>query len=314
MKLVSYDIGKEVRAGLVIDDRVLDLAKAARAITGKPHPTELKTWLEDIFSKSGATERWSKRFAKLVASLAKKRRPSWSYALEKVHLNAPIPNPEKVICVGQNYLDHVLEQQKMFGDKVKPPKSPIIFAKFPTTLTGPYDPIVLPPKKVTDKVDYETELAFVVGRMISRATQREAAEAVAGYMILNDVSARDCQFSDKQWVRAKSMDGFAPCGPWLVTSDEIPNPHRLDIWTRVNGELLQDSNTRQMIFKIPKILSYLSQSITFKPGDIIATGTPPGVGVFREPPVLLQPGDTVESGIEGIGTLKNPVKRIARKR
>jgi acylpyruvate hydrolase len=187
----------------------------------------------------------------------------------------------------------------------EPPKSPMIFAKFTTSLIGPGDSIVIP---VGDpQVDYEAELAVIIGRKAKAVSASSALQYVAGYMPLNDVSARAWQFADKQWVRGKSCDTFCPVGPYLTTRDEVPDPHTLAISARVNGTTLQDSNTSKMIFKIPELIEFISASITLEPGDLIATGTPEGVGVFRTPPIFLKPGNVVEVEIEKLGVLRNPV-------
>ena len=187
----------------------------------------------------------------------------------------------------------------------EPPKSPILFAKFPNSIAGPSDDIVIPPGN--PNVDYEAELAVVVGRKGKAITAQKAYEYVAGYMPLNDVSARTWQFGDKQWVRGKSCDTFCPTGPHLTTRDEIPDPHSLFIRARVNGVPLQDSNTSKMIFRIPELIEFICASITLEPGDIIATGTPEGVGAFRVPPMFLKAGDVVEVEIEKLGVLRNRV-------
>jgi 2-keto-4-pentenoate hydratase/2-oxohepta-3-ene-1,7-dioic acid hydratase in catechol pathway len=217
-----------------------------------------------------------------------------------VKLRAPVPRPGKIIAVGLNYRDHSIEQ----GLK-ELPKTPIIFAKFPTSISGPGDPIVIPPSD--PQVDYEAELAVVIGHRGKAISAATALQYVGGYMPLNDVSARAWQFGDKQWVRGKSPDTFCPTGPYLTTRDEIPEPHSLAIAARVNGVTLQDSNTSRMIFRIPELIEFISVSITLEPGDIIATGTPEGVGVFRNPPIFLRPGDIVEVEIEKLGVLRNPV-------
>jgi 2-keto-4-pentenoate hydratase/2-oxohepta-3-ene-1,7-dioic acid hydratase in catechol pathway len=221
-------------------------------------------------------------------------------ALGEVRLGAPVPRPGKIIAVGLNYRDHLMES----GAK-EAPTSPLIFAKFTTSICGPDDVIVLPASDA--KVDYEAELGVVIGKRGKAIAAQKAYEYVAGYMPLNDVSARAWQFADKQWVRGKSCDTFCPTGPYLVTRDEVPEPHNLAIQTRVSGTVLQNSNTAKMIFHIPQLIEYISASITLEPGDIIATGTPEGVGAFREPPIYLKAGDEVEVEIEKLGVLKNPV-------
>ncbi|WP_246998379.1 fumarylacetoacetate hydrolase family protein [Halosolutus gelatinilyticus] len=211
---------------------------------------------------------------------------------------APITDPEKVVCVGLNYRDHAEE-----GDNPIPDE-PVLFSKFPTTVTGPGSTITWDPD-LTEKVDYEAELVVVIGRETRRVDREDAFDHVAGYLVGNDVSARDLQHGDGQWVRGKSLDTFAPIGPELVTTDEVDDPHDLDIWAEVNGERLQESSTSSLIFGVDDLVSFCSQAFTLKPGDLIFTGTPPGVGVYREPPVLLDDGDSVTIGIDGIGELTN---------
>jgi 2-keto-4-pentenoate hydratase/2-oxohepta-3-ene-1,7-dioic acid hydratase in catechol pathway len=210
----------------------------------------------------------------------------------------PINRPGKIVCVGLNYRDHAEEQG------VELPTAPLLFAKWPNALIGPGDPIVIPP--TVTKCDYEAELGVVMGARVSRVSKENALEAVRGYVCANDVSARDLQFGDGQWTRGKSVDTFCPVGP-LVPADEVPDPHDLRIRTIVSGEVLQDSTTANLVFGVDEVISYASQTITFEPGDLILTGTPAGVGVFRKPPRLLEPGDEVTIEIERIGSLSNPV-------
>ena len=210
----------------------------------------------------------------------------------------PIERPGKILCVGLNYRDHAEEQ----GAEL--PSAPLLFAKWPNTLIGPGEPIVIPP--VVTKCDYEAELGVVVGSRVKGVSKENALEAVRGYVCANDVSARDLQFSDGQWTRGKSVDTFCPVGP-LVPASEIADPHDLRIRAIVSGETLQDSTTANLIFGIDEIIAYASQTVTLEPGDLILTGTPAGVGVFRDPQRLLQPGDEVTIEIDGIGSLTNPV-------
>jgi 2-keto-4-pentenoate hydratase/2-oxohepta-3-ene-1,7-dioic acid hydratase in catechol pathway len=209
-----------------------------------------------------------------------------------------IPRPGKIVCVGLNYRDHAAEG----GQDL--PKAPLLFAKWPNTLIGDGDPVVLPPEST--QVDYEAELGVVIGTKAKRVSERDALDHVEGYICVNDVSARDLQFADGQWTRGKSPDTFCPVGPRLVPREEIADPQALAIRCIVNGEALQDSSTAQMIFSVAEIIAYTSQIITLEPGDLIATGTPAGVGVFRDPKVLLKDGDEVSVEIEGLGTLTNP--------
>jgi 2-keto-4-pentenoate hydratase/2-oxohepta-3-ene-1,7-dioic acid hydratase in catechol pathway len=216
-------------------------------------------------------------------------------------MTLPIERPGKIVCVGMNYRDHAAES----GLEV--PSRPVLFAKWPNGLIGPGEPIVLPAG--CDQVDYEAELGVVIGARARRLDAAEALEAVAGYVCVNDVSARDLQFEDGQWTRAKSLDTFCPVGPRLVGTDELPDPQRLRIRCLVNGEALQDSSTEHMVFSVAEIVAFISETITLEPGDLIATGTPAGVGFTREPPIFLRPGDEVTVDIEGIGALTNPVAR-----
>jgi 2-keto-4-pentenoate hydratase/2-oxohepta-3-ene-1,7-dioic acid hydratase in catechol pathway len=218
---------------------------------------------------------------------------------DDVKLMAPVPRPSKIICIGLNYLDHVAES----GAEI--PKSPLIFSKFNTCVAAAEDPIVLPVG--SEQVDFEAELAVVIGRHAKNIKLEDAMDHVFGYTNFNDVSARDMQFADGQWQRGKSCDTFAPFGEYVATKDEIPDPHNLRIQFRLNGETMQDSNTRQLIFKIPELVEYLSRSVTLEPGDVIATGTPPGVGFARKPPVFLKDGDVCEVEIDGLGILINSV-------
>ena len=210
----------------------------------------------------------------------------------------PIERPGKIVCVGLNYRDHAEEQG------VELPAEPLLFAKWPTALIGPGEAIVIPP--IVTKPDYEAELGVVIGERVRGVSKENAFEAVYGYLCANDVSARDLQFSDGQWTRGKSPDTFCPVGP-MVPRDEIPDPHALRIRTIVSGEVLQDSTTANLIFGVDEIISYASQTTTLEPGDLILTGTPAGVGVFRDPQRLLRPGDEVTIEIERIGSLTNPV-------
>ena len=211
----------------------------------------------------------------------------------------PAINPGKILAIGRNYVDHAIE------GGAEPPKAPLLFNKLPNALSAHNAPIVLP--AISKQVDYEAELAVVIGRRTRRVSEAEALDHVFGYCLINDVSARDLQFGDGQWTRGKSLDTFAPLGPFITTRDEIADVQSLKIEGILNGKVMQSSNTAKMIFKVAYLVSYLSQGITLEPGDVIASGTPDGVGIFREPPVLLQAGDVFEVKIEKLGTLRNPV-------
>jgi 2-keto-4-pentenoate hydratase/2-oxohepta-3-ene-1,7-dioic acid hydratase in catechol pathway len=212
-----------------------------------------------------------------------------------------ITRPGKIVCVGLNYHDHAEEG----GQDL--PKAPLLFAKWPNTLIGDGEPIVLPEE--SSQVDYEAELGVVIATAAKHISERDALDIVEGYICVNDVSARDLQFGDGQWTRGKSPDTFCPVGPRLVPREEIDDPQALAIRCVLNGQTMQDSSTSQMIFSVAEIIAYVTRVITLEPGDLIATGTPAGVGVFRDPKVLLQDGDEVSVEIEGLGTLTNPVEK-----
>jgi 2-keto-4-pentenoate hydratase/2-oxohepta-3-ene-1,7-dioic acid hydratase in catechol pathway len=301
MKLISFYRNARIVAGAAIGGFAVELQRAARLTGSGALPPTIRAILEGgppAMARARKTVRRAEARLR-AAARGRARRPVWAWPLDDVELAPPIPDPEKIICVGQNYRDHCREQG------VEPPERPIIFAKFATTLAGPTSPIRLPPENVTSKVDYEIELAFVIGREAKRVPRARAMDCVAGYMVLNDVTARDAQFADGQWVRGKSFDTFAPCGPWLLTADEAPDPNDLRLWLELNGQRMQDSSTRNLIFRIPDLIEYITRAITLRPGDIVSTGTPPGVGIFRKPPALLKPGDVVEGRIEGIGAIRN---------
>jgi 2-keto-4-pentenoate hydratase/2-oxohepta-3-ene-1,7-dioic acid hydratase in catechol pathway len=291
MRLVSF-VAKDgvTRLGAFTENGVVDLEASAHSSGISAAAFESMTsFLEAGEPARAAAERLIKDGSRAKV-----------LALSEDRLSAPVPHPGKIIAIGLNYLDHLMESRAK-----EPPKTPLIFAKFPTSINGPGGAIVLPAGDA--KVDYEAELGVVIGKRGRAISAQNAFEHVAGYLPLNDVSARAWQFADKQWVRGKSCDTFCPIGPHLVTRDEIPDPHTLAIHARVNGVTLQESNTGKMIFRIPQLIEFISASITLEPGDLIATGTPEGVGAFREPPIYLQAGDVVEVEIEKLGVLKNPV-------
>lgn len=294
--------GDKQRLGIQIDDRVGDVAALAAAVKQAGGPAA--AWLFNAYDTLDVIRRGPEAQTEIDALVreAKSRgvaneRPV-IYKIETVEFLPPV-NPSKIIAIGRNYVDHAIE-----GGEA-PPAAPLVFNKLPNALSAHNAPIVLP--AISTQVDYEAELAVVIGKRAKRVSEAEALNCVFGYTLIDDVSARDLQFGDGQWVRGKGLDGFAPLGPFITTRDEIANVHDLKIEGRLNGEVMQSSNTGKMIFKIPFLISYISQGITFEPGDVIATGTPDGVGIFRKPPVLLKPGDVYEVTIEGLGTLRNPV-------
>lgn len=223
--------------------------------------------------------------------------------IEYSNFDAPIKTPSKIPAIGLNYLDHAAES------KMEIPKTPLVFTKFPNSITGPRDPIKIP-SRLTQKVDYEVELGVVIGNRGKNISKENALDYIFGYTIINDVSARDLQFADGQWVRGKSLDTFCPMGPVIVTTDEINDPQNLKLSCEVNGDLLQNDSTQSMIFGVADLISILSQAFTLEAGDIIATGTPSGVGFSRRPPIYLKNGDVVKTKIEGIGELINPVEEL----
>jgi 2,4-diketo-3-deoxy-L-fuconate hydrolase len=211
----------------------------------------------------------------------------------------PIERPGKIVCVGLNYRDHAEEQGTAL------PEAPLLFAKWNNTLIGPGEPIVIAP--IVTKCDYEAELGVVIGTRARDVSAENALETVAGYICVNDVSARDLQFADGQWTRGKSPDTFCPVGPRLVPPHEVPDPQNLAIRAVLNGQAMQESTTANMVFGVAELIAYITQTVTLEPGDLIATGTPAGVGAFRKPPVYMQPGDEITIEIEGLGSLTNPV-------
>jgi 2-keto-4-pentenoate hydratase/2-oxohepta-3-ene-1,7-dioic acid hydratase in catechol pathway len=223
-----------------------------------------------------------------------------TFAFDEVRLLPPVPRPGKILCSGINYHGHLEENP---GAKL--PEFPFFFSKLPSAVIGPGQAIVYP--QMTRQLDYEVELAVVIGRVMRRASEAAAMNGVAGYTILHDISARDVQFADQQITLGKNFDTFAPMGPCLVTPDEIPDPSNLRLRALVNGQVLQDGTTKDWVFTLPRLLSFLSSVMTLEPGDVVSTGTPAGVGYFRKPQVFLQPGDVVTLEVEGVGRLENPV-------
>jgi 2-keto-4-pentenoate hydratase/2-oxohepta-3-ene-1,7-dioic acid hydratase in catechol pathway len=245
------------------------------------------------FIAAGPGER--ERAQKVVSSASSRE----LVPLEGVRLMAPICRPPKILCIGLNYRDHAVES------KMEVPAVPTVFAKYANAVIGPGEPIVL--WSATEKPDYEAEFAVVIGKRAKNVSRSDWQDCIFGYTIVNDVSARDVQLATSQWTLGKSFDTFAPMGPHIVTADEVPDPHALDIRLTIGGETLQHSNTRELIFRVPDLIEYLSRMLTLEPGDVISTGTPAGVGLGRTPPRWLRPGEEVVIEIEKIGTLRNPV-------
>ena len=277
MKLIRFGkIGQE-KPGIHINGKNYDVSKY------------IKDYDESFFDQNG--------LEKLATIL---QNENLSIIDDEQRIGSPIARPSKILCIGLNYAKHAKET----GAAI--PTEPILFMKSTTSLTGPYDPIIIP--KNSEKTDWEVELAVVIGKKASYVTEQEAMDYVAGYVLHNDVSERAFQLErGGTWDKGKGCDSFAPMGPWLVTKDEISNPHKLRLWLSVNGKMMQDGNTDDLIFNIPQLVSYCSQFMTLLPGDVISTGTPAGVGLGFNPNIYLKPGDEVALGIDGLGSSKQNV-------
>lgn len=286
MKLVTYKPrGANAQLGAIVDNKVINLTEAS----GGALPNDMLAFLQ--MGDAGLAA------AAEVATTA--NAATHGVALDDVKLMSPITNPGKIVAIGLNYLDHIKESN------AEVPKIPIMFTKYTTSIVGNGDEVRWDPA-VSEKVDWEVELAVVIGKPTYRVSEEDALNYIVGYTVCNDVSARDLQIEKgDQWIRGKSLDTFCPLGPCIVTADEIADPHNLALKTTVNGTVMQDSNTAQLLFKVPYLISYLSQGITLQPGDVIITGTPPGVGMGMKPPVYLKDGDVMTVEIEGIGQLTN---------
>ena len=287
MKIARIRKGEKETYGLVQDEKISTKDDITYS-TGIPIPINVRDflfdgWLEEIKSKSSEI--------------------SFNHDLSEFEILAPIPNPQKIVCLAFNYIDHAKEQE------ITPPSEPAIFIKPRTTLCGTNSNIICP--KFVKELDYEVELAVVIGKECKNISEEQAMNQIFGYMVLNDVSARDIQFQDKQFTRGKSFDTFAPCGPWITTNDEINNPQDLHLLTNINGEERQNSNTKNMHLTIPQIISKLSKVMTLEPGDIISTGTPEGVALKNPDTPFLKDGDKSHIEIEKLGTIQNTVRFVA---
>ena len=303
MKIVSFRRDDALHTGVLLDgadmgprDRVLDLDHEASGLPAADGPLD---WMDT----DGACHQAAVR---LLHELDEDREGALSQEgailpLGEVQLEAPIPRPGKVICIGLNYRDHAEES----GMDI--PEEPLVFSKFSSCVVPHGAEVVLP--EGANEVDYEAEFGVVIGRTASRVSEADARAHVLGYCNVNDVSARDFQFKDGQWQRGKACDTFCPMGPFILTADEVADPEQLRIRFRLNGDTMQDSSTKQLIFGIDALIAYLSRYITLEPGDLISTGTPPGVGFARKPPIYVQPGDVMEVEVEGLGVLKNTATR-----
>ena len=309
MKLASFSTTAipKVRIGIVQDNEIIDVDLAARALNIIPleqmldlldHYGQGMHELNAILDKAGG-RRFSevKTFTEIGAV----------HNLSDIQLAAPIPRPRKnLMCLGWNYAEHAKETALIRGQETQAPEYPVIFTKAPTTVNSPYGNIIIDPQ-VSVEIDWEVELAVIIGNGGKNISEEDAMSHVFGYTVLNDVTARDLQSRHKQFFKGKSIDGYCPMGPWIVTADEIKDPQQLVVRLRVNGITKQEGNTSKMVFPIHTIISTLSQGMTLEPGDIIATGTPSGVGFTRNPPEFLKAGDVMETEVEGIGVLRNVV-------
>ena len=283
MKLFKFIERGKAKCGVELDGKNFSVAKYFKDYDENFFETEDLTRLEEIVQSGNATPLLSK----------------------KINYAAPVARPSKIVCIGLNYAKHAAESGMAI------PPEPVVFFKSTTALCGPNDDVIIPRNSV--KTDWEVELAVVIGKKASYIEESEAMDYVAGYALHNDYSEREFQLERSgQWVKGKSNDTFAPLGPFLVTKDEIPDPHNLNMWLSVNREKLQDSNTDDMIYKIPFVIAYLSQFMTLLPGDVISTGTPFGVGLGFKPPRYLKAGDVVELGIQGLGTQRQVAKNWTR--
>ena len=302
MEIITFttretDGWQQPRVGALLNSEYL--LDFERTFDGGERPPNHLAWLD---MDGPWLQRSRETYETLVADsllLAQAIEKGWLTRRSEAYWLAPVPRPGKLICIGLNYRDHAAESNMAI------PERPVVFSKFATAVIAPGEAVVLP--ATSKQVDYEAELAVVIGRRAKSVSANRALEYVLGYTAFNDVSARDFQFADGQWQRGKSCDTFAPMGPTIVTADVIPNPHKLSIKLRLNGRTMQDSNTDNLIFGIPQLISFLSETITLEPGDVIATGTPSGVGFARKPPVFLKDGDQMEVEIEGLGILNSPV-------
>jgi 2-keto-4-pentenoate hydratase/2-oxohepta-3-ene-1,7-dioic acid hydratase in catechol pathway len=296
LKFVTFERGGS-RAGLVINERIYDVENSASYLRLEAE------YSSDLVSLIKTRELGElKSLARQLKDLDKghEELPLQCWAsLDEVELRAPIPRPGKIICLGLNYRDHATEQN------AKIPDNPLLFVKASTSTIGHNQPIVIP--EGSTKVDFEAELAFVIGKQVKGVSVNDAHSAIFGYTCMNDVTEREMQRGDRQWFRGKSPDTFAPMGPYIVTADEFGDAGGLSVSSRLNSELMQLSSTSNLIFTPADIIKFVTRTMTLEPGDIISTGTPGGVGVFRDPPVFLKDGDTIEVIVDGIGTLSNPV-------
>jgi len=308
---VTFQVNGQERIGELADDLLIDLNRAHElylselADEGRNAPKSFPQTMIDFLELGEGLKRYASSLVAHVRGHLRRNPEELGHSgavlrVFDVHVLPPVRVPPKIVCLGLNYRDHAEEAH------VPVPEKPILFSKPSTAIVGPDDFVVYP--AISSQVDYEIELAVIIGKKGRNIPESLAFDHVGAYTIFNDISARDIQFADKQWFRAKSFDTFAPTGPYLVLSDQVKDPHRLKMELRVNGEIRQSSTTANMIYKIPQLIAFISHVMTLQPGDIIATGTPAGVGFYSKPEKrLLRPGDVIEAEIEGLGVLRNRV-------
>jgi 2-keto-4-pentenoate hydratase/2-oxohepta-3-ene-1,7-dioic acid hydratase in catechol pathway len=302
MKYITFSTSDDSRQriGAVTDERVIDLEKVAAGKWDGLFPTSMLGFIQS------GPDSW-KHMNEIAAKALGNSYGGAISPVNAIRWHAPIPKPSKnIFCLGLNYVAHLKESSAARGRQAKIPEVPVFFTKAPTTVTGPFEPVPWD-RQVTQQVDYEAELGVILGRGGKNIPRAESHRHIFGYTIVNDISARDVQFAHMQWFKGKSLDGFCPMGPVIVTADEFGNPQEKHITLRVNGEQRQSATTADMIFPVDVIIEWLSKGMTIEPGDIIATGTPEGVGLGRTPPEYLNDGDTIETEIEGIGILRNRI-------
>ncbi|MED4352249.1 fumarylacetoacetate hydrolase family protein [Schinkia azotoformans] len=311
MKLITFTVAGSTRIGAVTNENVVDLNAAYEALQDSQGKIRAKQIAEAYVPNDmtgflqGGKESMQYANGAIHFALENKEYKGRTlvFAKKDVKVGAPVPEPGKMICVGHNYREHILEMGRQI------PEFPVVFAKFSNTVIGPEDDIPFFP--ISEQLDYEAEFAFVIGKRARNVSQEEALDYVAGYTIVNDVTYRDIQRRTIQWLQGKSVDGAAPMGPWLVTTDELTNPSGLEVVLTVNGEERQHTNTANLVFSVQYLVEFLSNLMTLEPGDVILTGTPGGVGVAMDPPSFLKDGDVVSISIDGVGVLENKVQKAA---
>ncbi|MCQ6280505.1 fumarylacetoacetate hydrolase family protein [Bacillus sp. EB600] len=311
MKLITFAREGVSRVGAIVDNEVVDLNLAYQVLVeseGKLRAAQIAEAFVPAdmngFLQGGKESlELAKNAIKFALETREDKGRKLVFALSDVKVEAPVPQPGKMICVGHNYREHIMEMKREI------PPFPVVFAKFANTVVGPQDDIPFYP--VSEQLDYEAEFAFVIGKRARNVSQEEALDYVAGYTIVNDVTYRDIQRRTIQWLQGKTVEGSAPMGPWLVTSDELTDPSGLEVVLAVNGEERQHTNTANLVFSVQYLVEFLSNLMTLEPGDVILTGTPGGVGTAMNPPTYLKDGDVVKIAIDKIGTLENKVKRVA---